>query len=85
MRGEEDEIGKKHKGVTVYCKLMSDADVGASYFGRNSLRVCPKRKYDRTVNIVEAGNCVYCGRHIDDGHVFLCKECRRKDEGMSNG
>lgn len=31
--------------------------------------------------IVEAGNCIYCGRHIDDGSdIFLCKECRRKEE-----
>jgi len=30
---------------------------------------------------IEAGNCIYCGRHIDDsGNVFLCKECRRKEE-----
>ena len=31
--------------------------------------------------IVEAGNCIYCGRHIDDGSdIFLCSECRRKEE-----
>lgn len=31
--------------------------------------------------LVEAGNCVFCGKHIDGGgHVFLCEECRRKDE-----
>ena len=31
--------------------------------------------------IIEAGNCVYCGKHIDDGgHIFLCEECRRKEE-----
>ena len=32
--------------------------------------------------LVEAGNCVYCGRHIDNGdYIFLCEECRRKEEG----
>lgn len=36
---------KKHKGITTYCKLMDDTDVGASYFGRNSPRVCPKRNH----------------------------------------
>ena len=31
--------------------------------------------------IIEAGNCVYCGKHINDGgHAFLCEECRRKEE-----
>ena len=29
--------------------------------------------------IVEAGNCIYCGRHIDDGSdIFLCEECRKR-------
>ena len=38
-------------------------------------------RYGIIRGIVEAGNCVYCGRHIDDGgHIFLCEECRRKEE-----
>lgn len=38
-------------------------------------------KYGVICGIIEAGNCVYCGRHIDDGgHIFLCEECRRKEE-----
>lgn len=38
-------------------------------------------RYGSICRIVEAGNCVYCGRHIDDGcDIFLCEECRRKDE-----
>ena len=31
--------------------------------------------------IIETGNCMYCGEHIDGGdHIFLCEECRRKEE-----
>ena len=38
-------------------------------------------RYGVIRGIVEAGNCVYCGRHIDDGgHLFLCEECRKKEE-----
>lgn len=38
-------------------------------------------RYSAIRGIVEAGNCVYCGRHINDGgHIFLCEECRRKEE-----
>ena len=38
-------------------------------------------RYGVIRGIVEAGNCVYCGRHIDGGgHIFMCEECRRKDE-----
>lgn len=38
-------------------------------------------RYGVIRGIVEAGNCVYCGRHIDDGgHIFLCEKCRRKEE-----
>lgn len=27
------------------------------------------------MEIVENGNCVYCGNHIEDGHLFLCENC----------
>lgn len=36
---------KKHSGVTEYCKLLDDRDVGQSYFGNNSPRVCPRRNH----------------------------------------
>lgn len=37
--------------------------------------------YNIIRGIIEAGNCVFCGKHIDDnGSVFLCEKCRRKEE-----
>lgn len=40
-------------------------------------------KHGVICGIVEAGNCVYCGRHIDNGgHLFMCEECRRKNENV---
>ena len=47
------------------------------------LKPCPfcggqaKMKKD-DLRIIEAGNCVCCGKHIDDNGLFLCEECRRK-------
>lgn len=38
--------------------------------------------------IVEAGNCIYCGRHIDSNDdLFLCKNCREneKEEKCQHG
>lgn len=39
-------------------------------------------RYGVVHGIIEAGNCVYCGKHIDDGHIFLCEECRIKEKDM---
>ena len=29
-----------------------------------------------TFKVVVAGNCVSCGKRIDDDNIFLCKDCR---------
>lgn len=31
-----------------------------------------------TWKVVVAGNCVSCGKHIDDDNIFLCKDCQGK-------
>lgn len=32
-------------------------------------------------DIVVTGDCVCCGRHIEDSkHIFLCEDCRQKEE-----
>ena len=36
----------------------------------------PKKETSHTVVI--AGNCTVCGRPLEDGNLFLCKECRKR-------
>ena len=31
-----------------------------------------------TYKVVVAGKCVACGKLIDDDNIFLCKDCRKK-------
>lgn len=31
-------------------------------------------------SVIEAGNCILCGKHIDHGNIFLCADCRREEE-----
>jgi hypothetical protein len=33
-----------------------------------------------TYEVVVAGNCVSCGKHIDDDNIFLCKNCQSKQK-----
>lgn len=38
---------KKHDGITYYCPLLGNRDIGQSHFGNNSPRDCPKRENPR--------------------------------------
>lgn len=38
---------KKHNGMTYYCPLLDNRDIGQSHFGHNSPRDCPKREHPR--------------------------------------
>lgn len=39
------------------------------------------KKYNVIRGIIEAGNCVYCGRHIKNkSRLFLCDNCRREEK-----
>jgi hypothetical protein len=33
-----------------------------------------------TFKVVVAGNCVLCGKRIDDNSIFLCKDCQSKNK-----
>lgn len=33
-----------------------------------------------TFKVVVAGNCVLCGKRIDDNGIFLCKDCQSKNK-----
>ena len=33
---------------------------------------------------VVAGDCVACGKPIDDDNIFLCKDCRKKQKSVTD-
>lgn len=33
--------------------------------------------------VVVAGNCLLCGKPIDDNNIFICNDCKKKQEEKS--
>ena len=39
---------------------------------------CALYEIKKLPSVVVAGNCMVCGKPIDDNHLFLCKDCQKK-------
>ena len=61
-------------GTLAHCRLI-DAD--AVYVDSTSKIIEADKK--RKVEIITRGNCMMCGKELDEG-LFFCKECEAKSE-----